>query len=258
MSSPISSAPYFDDYDPTKDFAAVLFRPGFSVQARELNQLQTLLQQQISRLGDNILKQGTIVSGCHLNHLPNTPYVKIKDLSTSGKAVDPTSFAGQQIKSSNGLNAVIIKGVNGFEAKAPDLNTLYVRYTNSGSNANTSTFTADQVLTVFEPTYGIDNVKITVGSSGFANTDSLYFMPAIEVTNTSGGNTFSQGLFVNDRLFDGSGANVAIESIAYNGSQTTIRLKPLVPDQNVANTAAWNVQSSSTIQNANTAQQLIC
>ena len=33
-------APYYDDFDETKNFHRILFRPGFSVQARELTQLQ--------------------------------------------------------------------------------------------------------------------------------------------------------------------------------------------------------------------------
>ena len=40
-------SPYYDDFDSTKNFYKILFRPGFSVQARELSQLQTILQKQI-------------------------------------------------------------------------------------------------------------------------------------------------------------------------------------------------------------------
>ena len=38
--------PYYDDYDETKQFYRILFRPGRAVQARELTQLQTSLQKQ--------------------------------------------------------------------------------------------------------------------------------------------------------------------------------------------------------------------
>jgi hypothetical protein len=48
--------PYHDDYDADKDFHRILFKPGVAVQARELTQLQTILQNQIERFGDNILK----------------------------------------------------------------------------------------------------------------------------------------------------------------------------------------------------------
>ena len=39
--------PYFDDYDEAKSFYKILFRPGYSVQARELTQLQTIIQAQV-------------------------------------------------------------------------------------------------------------------------------------------------------------------------------------------------------------------
>ena len=35
--------PYYDDYDPAKNFYRILFQPGVAVQARELNQLQSIL-----------------------------------------------------------------------------------------------------------------------------------------------------------------------------------------------------------------------
>jgi hypothetical protein len=53
--------PYYDDYDETKQFYRILFRPGRAVQARELTQLQTSLQKQIERFGQGIYKEGSIV-----------------------------------------------------------------------------------------------------------------------------------------------------------------------------------------------------
>ena len=56
-------SPYYDDYDEDKAFLRVLFRPGYAVQARELTQLQTILQKQSSRIGDHIFKDGSKVLG---------------------------------------------------------------------------------------------------------------------------------------------------------------------------------------------------
>ena len=41
--------PYFDDYDESKGYHRIPFKPGVAVQARELTQLQTILQKQIER-----------------------------------------------------------------------------------------------------------------------------------------------------------------------------------------------------------------
>jgi len=70
----LNSAPYFDDYSPEKlnsagipevdkDFLRILFRPGYAVQTRELNQLQSILQMQVERFGKHVFKEGSIVIG---------------------------------------------------------------------------------------------------------------------------------------------------------------------------------------------------
>jgi hypothetical protein len=62
--------PYYDDFEsvasgntlsPKEQYQRILFRPGKAIQARELTQLQTSLQHQISSAGDNIFKDGTVV-----------------------------------------------------------------------------------------------------------------------------------------------------------------------------------------------------
>jgi hypothetical protein len=55
--------PYFDDFDEDKNYMRVLFRPGYSVQARELTQLQTILQNQIEKFGNHIFKNGSPITG---------------------------------------------------------------------------------------------------------------------------------------------------------------------------------------------------
>ena len=47
----LNVTPYYDDYDPDKKYHKVLFRPSVPVQARELTQLKTILQNQVERFG---------------------------------------------------------------------------------------------------------------------------------------------------------------------------------------------------------------
>ena len=56
-----SKSPYFDDYDETKKFLRILFKPGRAVQARELTQLQTISQNQVTRLSNHFFKEGSQV-----------------------------------------------------------------------------------------------------------------------------------------------------------------------------------------------------
>ena len=55
--------PYYDDHNPDKEFLRILFRPGYAVQARELTQLQTILQKQIGQFGEGVYKNGSTVFG---------------------------------------------------------------------------------------------------------------------------------------------------------------------------------------------------
>lgn len=54
--------PFYDDYDESKKFQRILFRPQpIKVQTRELNQMQSILQNQIERFGNHIFKEGSVV-----------------------------------------------------------------------------------------------------------------------------------------------------------------------------------------------------
>ena len=50
----LNVSPYYDDFDENDNFHRVLFRPGYSIQARELTTLQSILQGQIEKHGSHI------------------------------------------------------------------------------------------------------------------------------------------------------------------------------------------------------------
>ena len=61
-----SGEPYYDDFDESKNYVKILFKPGYAVQARELTQLQTSLQSQVERFGNHVFKNGTPVLGSYM------------------------------------------------------------------------------------------------------------------------------------------------------------------------------------------------
>lgn len=90
----LATTPYFDDYYQANtvantsmgvdfDFHRVLFRPRYGVQARELTQLQTLLQVQLERLGSAQFRNGDRVFGCSLT---------LDVSATSGQVLANTTF----------------------------------------------------------------------------------------------------------------------------------------------------------------------
>jgi len=57
------SDPYYDDFSVDKGFLRHLFKPGYGIQARELTQIQSILQNQIERLSNHIFENGSVVAG---------------------------------------------------------------------------------------------------------------------------------------------------------------------------------------------------
>ena len=69
--------PYYDDFDSAKNYHRILFKPGYAVQARELTQSQTILQNQITSFADAIFTQNTPVSGGKVTVNQNVYYIKL-------------------------------------------------------------------------------------------------------------------------------------------------------------------------------------
>ena len=59
----LNVSPYYDDYSETKNFHRILFRPSNAIQARELTQLQSIIQNQVERFGNHIFDEGALVMG---------------------------------------------------------------------------------------------------------------------------------------------------------------------------------------------------
>jgi len=249
--------PYYDDYDPAKNFYRVLFKPGVAVQARELNQLQTILQNQVEKFGDNIFKRGTIIEGCNISRHSVLPYVKIKDTETDGTQIAITAFEGMSVRNSSNVAGHIVKTVAGFESRSPDLNTLYVKYNSSGTNSNTSTFAAGDTLEVFSPLYPIFKTRVNNGSSLFSNTDSVVVVSALAVQNSTGGNTFPAGAFANGHTIQNGVANLVIieANATANAEVLILKVRPYANNlaDGTANTTLWRFGPGETIRSANTA-----
>jgi len=81
----------------------MLFNPARAVQARELTQLQTVLQEQIASFADHIFKDGSPVIGGQISTSKDNPYIEINatELVTQGTSTQLTNIAlmvGRHIK----------------------------------------------------------------------------------------------------------------------------------------------------------------
>ena len=140
----LNIAPYFDDFDVEKQFYKILFKPAYAVQARELTQLQTILQNQVEQFGDNIYQEGTIIKGCNFTNLNGLEFVKLTDkaeFDVSSFEPGPSTATvngvlGEvdvvfEVSNAAGLKANIITTARGFETRPPDLNTFFINYLNT-------------------------------------------------------------------------------------------------------------------------------
>lgn len=162
-------APYFDDYDPAKHFYRVLFKPGFAVQARELNQLQSILQNQITSIGNHLFKKNSIVipGSVSLKTAVDIVYVDLGDPSTIvGKTI--TNAVNFDYTDDSTLDGSITAVVIAATAKTTDKPAaLYVKYYKTGlvNGERVTKFGLTDTLSTVEITPTTFNVDSTLGTS---------------------------------------------------------------------------------------------
>ena len=152
-------APYHDDYDEKKGFQRILFRPGYSVQARELTQMQTAIQAQIDRHGQYAFRDGDRVIDGHWSTNFDYDYIKLVDTFTHNGADYVTSnyleeFVGTTITgTANSTNQVIAKVLEAIPAgPSEDFDgdepiTLYIQYIeNGGENHEVGQFAHNELI----------------------------------------------------------------------------------------------------------------
>ena len=126
---------YYDDYSDSDGYARVLFNTGRALQAREVTQLQTIIQKQIERFGRNIFKEGAAVNPGGMTINTNYEFVKLSSVTTLPTNLDDlvgTVFTGQ----SSGVKVKVLEVV---AAEGSDPATLYVQYTDTSSGTSGAT-----------------------------------------------------------------------------------------------------------------------
>ena len=174
LSTNFNVDPYYDDFDESKNFHRVLYRPGLAVQGRELTQMQTILQNQIDRFGEHIFKEGAILTGVE-PQIELLSFVKLRDNDSSDVVITASNFVGTQVVgSTSNATAVVISTATGSEAETPNLKTLYVKYIDTGSvsNVGNTVFTLGETITANTGGFTA-NVASGTSSAGLATRVSI-------------------------------------------------------------------------------------
>jgi hypothetical protein len=110
MATNFNINPYYDDFDADKGFLRILFRPGYAVQARELTQMQTILQEQFGRFGNGIYKDGSPVYGCTTSLDSNIDYFILDPQFNNDDITQETvaGLEGNYLTSSNGTRGICL------------------------------------------------------------------------------------------------------------------------------------------------------
>ena len=142
-------SPYFDDFSESKKFHRILFRPAFAVQARELTQSQSILQNQVEKMGNHIFEDGAQMIPGEVTY--DLQYYSVKLSSFTG-TTNLSDFIGLELEGQTSLVKAKVIAVD--VATSTDPNTLYVKYTKTGVGNATTDYVASETLLAVHPTLG--------------------------------------------------------------------------------------------------------
>ena len=186
----LNVSPYFDDFDSSKNFNRVLFKPGSPVQARELTTLQSILQGQVETMGKHFFKEGSMIIPGVFKY--DGQYTSVKVESTFfGVPVELyyDKLVGLRIQGkTSGIIAQVVKVLSSASSET-NHTTLYIKYEKSSDDYLSESFLDGETLTTLADfTYGVTTISngsdfaIAINSnasnvgSAFAITRGVWFV----------------------------------------------------------------------------------
>lgn len=186
----LNTSPYFDDFDAAKNFYRVLFRPGYSIQARELTTIQSILQNQIESIGKHFFKQGQMVIPGEVLLNTDVDYVKLSSVSQVAQTVN-NEIIYKKYDISNLIGRVLVGQTSGILATVistkdetdTESDTLYVKYITSGSQSTENIFREGETLKIQNATID-DDPSFIVGKEGVKPTTIAISNPDTQTTTS--------------------------------------------------------------------------
>jgi hypothetical protein len=198
MAINFNTDPYYDDFSENKNFHHILFKPGVAVQARELNQVQSILQNQVSNFGSHIFKDGSRVLGGEI-------------------------FLDDKVKS------VRLKSTyNGADITVSDYGNLFVKGSVSGVIGEVKyTYAADDT-TVGDPPTIVIKPSNTSNASIFSSEETLDFYPNLLDALNGDNLTSYHAVTVADVIVTKTGSCSEYSQVITLASTTNINVGDLV------------------------------
>ena len=194
LTTDFNVSPYYDDFDEAKKFFKILYRPSFSVQARELTQMQSILQNQIEQLGDYNFSDGDKVYGGEVSINTKINSLKLKTNYASVEII-VSNFEGRIIEgNTSGARASVVKAEKFTQTT---LNTLMITYLDE------KTFVDDEIIQTIDTgtTYFANVAGEDEGLTGVTTlTTSISSQPG-SIVSIDEGVFYVGGFFVYDINF---------------------------------------------------------
>ncbi len=180
----LNTSPYYDDFDPGKNFHRVLFKPGYPVQSRELSNLQSILQDQVEKFGSHFFKEGSSVNRGQTWYDSQFYSVKVKS-SISGVDVSLylNELVGKTLKGQDSQVKGVVRKVLTTLESDDNVNTIYIKYNQGNTGFEFQPFSDGEAL--------ITDDSVTYGNTTIASGDIV--AECIDFNATSIGSAYSIG-----------------------------------------------------------------
>ena len=192
----LNASPYYDDFDSQKNFHRVLYKPAFPLQARELTQQQSILQDQIEKFGDHVFKEGSVVIPGGIGY--DTQYNAVK-LNNTNFNIDISiyinSFLGKRIVGGESGIEAVVKFIVFPDGGDVENITLYVTYLSADNNSQFNSFTDGETLSATENVlYGNTTIGANTPFASLVSEDATAVGSAAFISQ---GVYYVRGFFVN-------------------------------------------------------------
>ena len=128
----LNQSPYFDDFDKTKNYHQVLYKPALPVQARELTTEQSILRNQIKNFGDHVFMNGSKVTGADTTLNLDFEYVKLQQ-QFNAVDIDVSLFKGKTVVGSQSGTRALVLHHEALDTATGDPDVLFLKYITGGS-----------------------------------------------------------------------------------------------------------------------------
>ena len=174
---------YKDDYKDSDNYHRILFNAGRALQARELTQLQTILQKEIARFGMYVLEKDGVEVSAGGSAVTNTySYIKISN-DANNSFDDISTLEGTVL--TGATSSIKVRVVEAVAAVGSDPDTIYVQYLENPNTISPANQQTDNVVvTLGEVLSNGSNINLTVQTTNTTANRAIGFGSIVETNAT--------------------------------------------------------------------------